>query len=253
MRNLGQGKQGVLWGIKNSQYSDTIYLSDTSITRRHTAPPPPTPPGVGHRWNVLVGVCRRGLETLTLFWHKLSITTLVKTRGHFPSPSFISLQDPKNMSCLAAWTCLGLIRNYPWACFIRASEADRAEFIERFHSCVPHLCKFIGKKEGVYIRKELDSQRIDLGHQYGYRDVIWKRSIARSSSTTNINYCSKQPRIHNLNATTIAGQFSLCLQFQSAFSFQVRLESACVGVHMSREVVTNSWFSRTILFPLFNT
>ena len=158
------------------------------------------------------------------------------------------------MSCfIAAWTCLGLIRRYPWACFIRASEADRAEFIERFHSCVQHLSKFIGKKEGVYIRKEFNSQRIDLEHQYGCRDVIWKRFIARSPSTKNINYCSKQPRIHNLNGSTIAGQFSLCLQFQSAFSFQVRLESACLGVHMSREVVTNSWFSRTILLPLFNT
>ena len=172
-----------------------------------TPPPPPSPPpGVGHRWNILVGVCRRGLETLTLFWRKPSITTLVKTIGHFPWPSFISRQDPKNMSCfIAAWTCLGLIRKYPWACFIRASEADRAEFIERFHSCVQHLSKFTGKKEGVYIRKEFNSQRTDLEHQYGCRDVIWKRSIARSPSTTNINYCSKQPRIHNLNASTIAG------------------------------------------------
>ena len=158
------------------------------------------------------------------------------------------------MSCfIAAWTCLGLIRRYPWACFIRASEADRAEFIERFHSCVQHLSEFIGKKEGVYIRKEFNSQRIDLEHQYGCRDVIWKRFIARSPSTKNINYCSKQSRIHNLNGSTIAGQFSLSLQFQSAFSFQVRLQSACLGVHMSREVVTNSWFSRTILLPLFNT
>ena len=124
------------------------------------------------------------------------------------------------MSCLAAWTCLGLIWKYPGACFIRASEADRAEFIERFHSCVQHLCTFIGKKEGVYIRKEFNSQRIALEHQYGCRDVIWKRSIARSPSTTNINYCSKQPRIHNLNASTIAGQFSLCLQFQRHFLFK---------------------------------
>ena len=46
-----------------------------------------------------------------------------------------------------------------------------------------HLCKFIGTKESVYIRKEFTSQRtglghqhgrcfIVLGHQYGRRDVM---------------------------------------------------------------------------------
>ena len=60
--------------------------------------------------------------------------------------------------------------------------------IECFHSCGQHLCKFIGTTESVCIRKELNSQRIGLGHyhgrrfivlghQYGRRDVIWKHSI----------------------------------------------------------------------------
>ena len=50
------------------------------------------------------------------------------------------------------------------------------------------VCKFIGTKESVYIRKEFNSQRIGLGHQhgrrfivlghqYGRRDVMWKHSI----------------------------------------------------------------------------
>ena len=61
-------------------------------------------------------------------------------------------------------------------------------FIERFHSRGYHLCKFIGTKERVCIRKDFNSQRIGLGHQhgrrfivlghqYGGRDVMWKRSI----------------------------------------------------------------------------
>ena len=36
--------------------------------------------------------------------------------------------------------------------------------IECFHSRGQHLCKFIGTKESVYIRKEFNSHRIGLGH-----------------------------------------------------------------------------------------
>ena len=61
--------------------------------------------------------------------------------------------------------------------------------IECFHSRGQHLCKFIGKKESVCIRKEFNSHRTGLGHQhgrcfivfghqYGRRDVLWKHSIA---------------------------------------------------------------------------
>ena len=61
-------------------------------------------------------------------------------------------------------------------------------FIECFHSRGQHVCKFIGTKESVYIRKEFNSHRtslghqhggrfIVLGHQYGRRDVMWKHSI----------------------------------------------------------------------------
>ena len=58
-------------------------------------------------------------------------------------------------------------------------------FIERFHSRVQHLCKFIGTKESVYIRKEFNSHRIGLVHQYGHRDVMWKRSIHDSIIVEN--------------------------------------------------------------------
>ena len=48
--------------------------------------------------------------------------------------------------------------------------------IECFHSRGQHLCKFIGTKECVCVRKEFNSQRISLGHQHGRRDVMWKHS-----------------------------------------------------------------------------
>ena len=62
--------------------------------------------------------------------------------------------------------------------------------IECFHSRDQHLCKFIGTKGNVCIRKEFNSQRICsghqhgrrfivLGHQYGRGDVMWKYSIER--------------------------------------------------------------------------
>ena len=44
--------------------------------------------------------------------------------------------------------------------------------IECFHSHGQHLCKFIGTKESVCIRKQVNSQRIVLGHQYGRREVM---------------------------------------------------------------------------------
>ena len=61
--------------------------------------------------------------------------------------------------------------------------------MERFHSRGQHLCKFIGTKESVCIKREFTSHRtvllhqrghrfIVLGHQYGRRDVMRKHCIA---------------------------------------------------------------------------
>ena len=44
--------------------------------------------------------------------------------------------------------------------------------IERFHSRDQHLCKFMGTKESVYIRKEINAHRIDLEHQHGCRFIV---------------------------------------------------------------------------------
>ena len=44
--------------------------------------------------------------------------------------------------------------------------------IECFHSRGQHLCKFIGTKESVYIRKEFNSHGIGLGHQHGRRFIV---------------------------------------------------------------------------------
>ena len=47
-----------------------------------------------------------------------------------------------------------------------------AKSIECFHSRGQHLCKFIGTKENVCIRKELNSHRTGLGHQHGRRFIV---------------------------------------------------------------------------------
>ena len=60
--------------------------------------------------------------------------------------------------------------------------------IGHFHSGGRHLCKFVGTKESVCIRKEFNSHRIGLehqhgcrfivlGHQYGSLNIMWKHSI----------------------------------------------------------------------------
>ena len=65
---------------------------------------------------------------------------------------------------------------------------ETAGAIECLNSRGQHLCKFIGTKKSVYIRKEFNSQSIGLGHQhggrfivlghqYGRRDVMRKHSI----------------------------------------------------------------------------
>ena len=43
--------------------------------------------------------------------------------------------------------------------------------IECFHSRGQHLCKFIGTKESVCIRKEFNSQRIGMEYQHGRRFI----------------------------------------------------------------------------------
>ena len=63
--------------------------------------------------------------------------------------------------------------------------------IECFYSRGQPLCKLIGTKECVCIRKEFNSQRtglghqhgrlfIVLGHQYARRNVMWKRFILKT-------------------------------------------------------------------------
>jgi len=51
-------------------------------------------------------------------------------------------------------------------------QSSEIQFIERFHSRGQKPRKFIGTKESVYIRRELNSHRICLEHQYGSRFII---------------------------------------------------------------------------------
>ena len=48
-----------------------------------------------------------------------------------------------------------------------------------FHSRGQHLCKFIGTKESVCIRKEFNSQRTGLGHQHGRRFIVLGHQYGR--------------------------------------------------------------------------
>ena len=51
--------------------------------------------------------------------------------------------------------------------------------MERFQLRVQHLCKFIGTKENVCIRKESNSHRIGLVHQHGRRFIVLERQYGR--------------------------------------------------------------------------
>ena len=51
--------------------------------------------------------------------------------------------------------------------------------IERFHSRGLQICKFIGTKESLCIRKEFNSHRIVLGHQHGRRFIVLEHQYGR--------------------------------------------------------------------------
>ena len=57
--------------------------------------------------------------------------------------------------------------------------------IERFHSRGQHLCKFIGTKESVCIRKDFNSHRIGLEHQHGRRFIVLGHQVAAVTSCEN--------------------------------------------------------------------
>ena len=101
------------------------------------------------KWNIL----------RTLKWHDYSVKNLSMSGRYHIVLSLLSL--------------LGSIHHFHTECF---------------HSRGQHICKFIGTKESVWIRKEFNSQRTGLGHQHGrrfivsghqsgLRDVMWKHSI----------------------------------------------------------------------------
>ena len=64
-----------------------------------------------------------------------------------------------------------------------------ASATERFHSRGQQLCKRIGTKESLYIRKEFNSHRIGLGHQHGRRFMtllsFWGTDMAAMTSGEN--------------------------------------------------------------------
>ena len=72
---------------------------------------------------------------------------------------------------------LGLISSFRFSlCLIISFVNDCLIFnspaIESIRSRGQHPCKFMGTKEIFYIRKESNSHRICLKHQYGRRDVM---------------------------------------------------------------------------------
>ena len=89
-----------------------------------------------------------------------------RQRECLPSPSLKVCTDGQ-------LTYSDIITKFPWI--------DRCSFpigmfiyhsIECFHSRGQHICKSIGTKESVCIRKEFNSHRTGLGHQHGRRDVM---------------------------------------------------------------------------------
>ena len=84
--------------------------------------------------------------------------------------------------------------------------------IECFHSRGQHLCKFIGTKESVYIRKEFNSHRTGLGHKYGRHDVMWKHNIMSTTLIWSLRHASRSA-CHRLEA--YATSIAICITKQN--------------------------------------
>ena len=123
----------------------------------------------------------------------------------------------------------------------RREKASHARRIECFHSRGQHLCKFIGTKESVCIRKEFNSHRIGLGHQhggrfivwghqYGRRDVMWKHSIKVTNSEL------KQQRRRRLRKRHLKSK-SHCFKLYRAYS--ISFNSSNVSNFFSISILKN--------------
>ena len=116
----------------------------------------------------------RGCATLSWSWNRLLALKTKQTRFTKITMVNMYIRD----------ITLGTLRHTVFAHGTvkknaRHSFVWKERTIERFHPRVQHLCKFIRTKESVYIRKEFNSHRIGLEHQYGRRDVMWKRSFSQ--------------------------------------------------------------------------
>ena len=59
---------------------------------------------------------------------------------------------------------------------------------ECFHSRGQHLCKFVGTKEILYIRKEFNSLRTGLGHKHGRRFIVLGHKYGRHAVMWKHNF-----------------------------------------------------------------
>ena len=99
------------------------------------------------------------------------------------------------------WTPGAKIERFSYDLKIRTREKKnrnkkRTE-IDRFHSRGQHLCKFIGTKESVYIRKEFNSHRIpaqEKAKNCSTTKSCIMQSCSLAGNMKNRNNCGRRER-----------------------------------------------------------
>ena len=126
--------------------------------------------------------------------------------------------------------------------------------IECFHSRGQHLCKCIGTKGGVCIRRELNSHRICLGHQHGRRDVMWKHSIVPSiwrRSWQKTVFLRAMPLTFSLTTETkILVRWRMANEASSLNSALLRTFSL-IALFFSRKRKGSKCIRSNLCFPMF--
>ena len=150
-------------------------------------PPPPSPPGESVTWKVNSPCFKSSCAYYnSLNWCKYwqiylelnSIERLYRSSGKEKESRCLASRSPQNVKLSRLLHSRSDAKKCTKKCDVRA-ELLLCLSIQCFHSRGQHLCKFIGTKESVYIRKEFNSHRTSLGHQHGRRFIVLERKYGR--------------------------------------------------------------------------
>ena len=135
---------------------------------------------------------------------------------------------------------LGQPNFFKFQCHARQSP-QKLIITERFHSRGQHLWTYSGAKEIVCIRKEFNSHRTGLGHQhgrsfivlkhqYGRRDVMWKRKSLNKNGRDQVLWAceTEHPQQTHVFTKPLVSQTWFRSLLSKAFLWKHSIDKLCL-------------------------